>query len=122
MYLLWTSFLSLLKNINLGTNAAQMGIAAQGNGVNNPVSFFNDHALVRIAINDSNGTTTYKYYDPSYGTGPFNSLGDWEANSIAAFGAYITFNSPQTNLLLWIEKLNTPATNSVDLLEKTENY
>lgn len=99
MYLLWTSFLSLLKNISLGTNAAQMGIAAQGNGVNNPVSLFNDHALVRIAVNGTNGTMTYKYYDPSYGTGPFINTNDadafaaWESASIAGFCAYINYGT-----------------------------
>ena len=44
---------------------------AQGNPA--PARLFLDHALVKY-----NG----KIYDPSYGTGPFNSLKDWENASL----------------------------------------
>jgi hypothetical protein len=96
--------------IGTPTNAAANGVPAQSN--ENPYSFFYDHALVKV-----NG----KYYDPSYGTGSFNSLGDWEANSIAAFGAMITHSTP-TIFLLWIEKLNTSVSTETDLQEYIINY
>ena len=73
------------------------GVEGQGNP--NPIAIFGDHALVRI------GT---RIYDPSYGTGPFNSVLDWEDASVDGYGVQFT----QTGYLsadfkFWIGKVDT---------------
>ena len=55
------------------------GASGQGNG--NPKDWFSDHALVK------HGT---KFFDPSYGGGPYTSVAEWEANSLAGYGAVFT--------------------------------
>ncbi len=64
-------------------------------GQNNPIPppVFKDHAIVKF-----NG----KYYDPSYGTGPYSSPVDWENNSIDGFGS-IVVNSAGLPFF-WIDK------------------
>jgi hypothetical protein len=52
------------------------GAPGQGNG--DPQAWFSDHALVK------HGT---KFFDPSYGGGPYTSVAEWEANSLAGYGA-----------------------------------
>jgi hypothetical protein len=47
-----------------------------GQWTNNPKSTFTDHTIVLI-----NG----QFYDPSYGTGPFDTLQEWEDASVAGF-------------------------------------
>jgi len=64
-------------------------------------SLFADHALIEF---------NSKIYDTSYGTGPFNSLVEWEDGSIDAFGVevgeYGSFLTGEYHKL-WIEKLDT---------------
>ena len=86
-----------------------LGLAAQGN--NDPYSRFSDHALLRI---------NNKIYDPSYGTGPFNTFADWEAASIQSFGAIVTYGTP-TTYLLWIEKNNTDTAVDLQLFNSSYN-
>lgn len=57
------------------------GAAAQGQNNTNPWSIFNDHALVK------HGT---EYYDPSYGTGPWDSILEFEQNSIDGYAGFAT--------------------------------
>ncbi|MBK9462524.1 MAG: hypothetical protein IPN94_24655 [Sphingobacteriales bacterium] len=100
------NYQSLLSPTNngIGVNGAlPPGLAAQGN--NDPYSLFSDHALIRI---------NNKIYDPSYGTGPFNTFADWEVASIQSFGAFINYGSPSA-FLLWIEKNNTDTTADLQL-------
>ena len=52
------------------------GIPAQGN--DNPRSIFANHALV---VYSASGQT--RYYDPSYGLGPYDTLGDWGIDALA---------------------------------------
>lgn len=49
---------------------------AAGQGVENPPGGFYNHYIVRY---DS------KYYDPSYGTGPFPNKSEWENASLAGY-------------------------------------
>lgn len=58
----------------VGTAVATYGVAGQGNL--DPPSAFPDHGLVLY---------NKKFYDPSYGTGPFDNLLDWERKSIAGY-------------------------------------
>jgi len=51
------------------------GVPGQGNA--NPPSAFGNHFLVVL---------DGKYYDPSYGTGPFSSENEWENASLDGFG------------------------------------
>ena len=96
-------------NSGVGVNGAlPLGVAAQGN--DNPYSRFQDHSLVQI---------NNKVYDPSYGTGPFNTFSDWEVASIASFGAFIRIGTPPM-YVLWIEKNNTDA--AVDLQFNSSTY
>jgi hypothetical protein len=53
----------------------ELGVAGQGNA--NPPGGFQNHFLVRYGG---------KYYDPSYGTGPFATLLAWEQASVAGYG------------------------------------
>ena len=68
-------------------------------------SLFYDHALVKYKD---------KYYDPSYGTGPYDSLEDWKNTNVVAFGAMLCDPAPgeqfctitSLNKIIWVEKLN----------------
>lgn len=90
------------------------GLPSQG--FSNPYSYFSDHSIVRY-----NG----KYYDPSYGTGPFDSFAAWQLASIEGFGATVCIlNAPgescgidASDKYLWFEKLNENET----MYEKEEN-
>jgi hypothetical protein len=55
------------------------GVAGQGN--RNPPPFFWDHAIVRVGI----GNQGPHYFDPSYGTGPFDTLERYEFASIDGY-------------------------------------
>ena len=60
------------------------GLPAQG--TSDPISFFNNHALVRIGG---------KLYDPSYGGhGPYDSLLEYEDQNVAGFEFSLGENSP----------------------------
>lgn len=66
---------------------------AAGQGKTNPQFVFADHALVEY-------TTGSHIFDPSYGTGPFNNLTDWEKPSIAGLGYWhnlVTFSQSGTS-------------------------
>ncbi len=71
----------------------ESGLAGQGN--DNPIAIFGDHALVQ------KGT---QIYDPSYGTGPFTSILDWENKSVDGYGVQFIKNPYwlSTNFLFWI--------------------
>ena len=64
-----------LRNGNKIFWAEQDGAVAQGN--TNPRSEFCNHAIVKYNSD---------YYDPSYGTGNFASISDWQNSSLAGFG------------------------------------
>jgi hypothetical protein len=60
------------------------GVKGQGN--DNPPADFARHFIVRIEEAGQPGQPVrYKYYDPSYGTGPFDSEEDWENASLDRF-------------------------------------
>ena len=58
-----------------------------GQNISNPASTFADHALVRISFPEGE-----KYYDPSYGTGPFSSIEEWENYAVAGYTSTIRRN------------------------------
>ena len=58
-----------------------LGDKAQG--ITDPETLFGDHAVICYP----NGNI----YDPSYGTGPFTDIKDWEAQSIDAYAREIVF-------------------------------
>ena len=83
----------------------QSGIAGQGNI--NPLAVFSTHALVQI------GT---QIYDPSYGTGPFTSILDWENNSVDGYGV-LFYKSPSelsADFLFWIGHIDIEDTQEVE--------
>ena len=47
-----------------------------GQNTTDPKSHFSDHQIIKISG---------KYYDPSYGTGPFNTLQEWDDASVKGF-------------------------------------
>jgi len=55
------------------------GPANKGQGNTNPPGHFAFHSIVRMEM----GGNVTRYYDPSYGTGPFPSLRDWQNASLA---------------------------------------
>jgi len=83
-----------LSSLNPFNPIDKSGIPGQGN--NDPKSDFTNHAIVEF---------NNKYYDPSYGSGPFDSRIDWEDSSIEGFGAYIIKNGKE--LFLYKEKYDT---------------
>lgn len=104
-----------IKNWNLangpfsGIEHSPSGLPGQGNP--NPESKFQDHSLVLYST---------KWYDPSYGTGPFDSLSKWEQASIATYGAdieYGTLGAP-----VWTKALWTPASYSGSATPTSEHY
>ena len=74
------------------------GVAGQSNP--DPRSIFDNHAIVLY-----NG----KYYDPSYGTGPFASKVLWEDASLDGFGAYV-INATTGALHVWRERVDPKKT------------
>jgi len=80
------------------------GVPGQGNA--NPVAIFGDHALVLHAGN---------YYDPSYGTGPFNSLLEWEDSSIDGYGVQFIKDPDaySADFIFWIGKKDTKGNQEV---------
>ena len=93
-----------LSSANKWAAIDQNDVAAQNNA--NPLAVFNDHAVVLY-----NG----KIYDPSYGTGPFNTLVDWEDASVDGYGVQF-INGPHefsADFLFWIGKQDTKGTPEV---------
>lgn len=79
------------------------GAPAQGN--KNPIAIFGDHALVEIGG---------KIYDPSYGTGPFNSVLDWEDASIDGYGVqFIDRTGQASGFVLWVGSLDVKGNKEV---------
>jgi hypothetical protein len=74
----------------------ESGVKGQGNP--DPLAVFGDHALVDIGG---------KIYDPSYGTGPFDSLVKWEDASVDGYGVQFIDGSGCPPFLLWIGKEDT---------------
>jgi hypothetical protein len=75
----------------------ETGVEGQGNG--NPLATFNDHALMEINT---------KVYDPSYGTGPFDSLLDWEDASLDGYGVhFFKAGNSAADFKYWIGKEDT---------------
>ena len=83
-------------------------VAAQGN--DNPIAIFGDHALVQ------KGT---QIYDPSYGTGPFTGILDWENKSVDGYGVqfYKYPSMLSTNFLFWIGHKDIEDTQEVEEYE-----
>ena len=77
---------------------------AKAQGMDNPESAFGDHVVV--CIND-------KIYDPSYGTGVFNGVNDWETNSLAAHAVYSEYTNSniETVYLVWVYEQELPNVN-----------
>lgn len=72
-------------------------LGKEGQGFNDPMSFFGDHVLYKY--ND-------QYYDPSYGKGPFSTKDEWTENSLAGYGTVLTYISPSMipTQILWLHK------------------
>lgn len=88
--------------INIGDTD---GVGAQG--INDPDSVFSDHVTVCLGN---------QIYDPSYGTGPFDGINDWEKNSLSAHAIYTTIKNPanmQKYTLVWILEQELPTINQV---------
>lgn len=79
------------------------GVPGQGN--DDPIGIFEDHALVEY---------DGEIYDPSYGTGPFASILEWEDASIDGFGVqFITPSLLSSEFKFWTRKLDTKGTPEV---------
>jgi hypothetical protein len=77
-----------VKNVSWNTDASgywhwvsQVGIPGQ-NMATPSTKHFADHALVEFGGD---------LYDPSYGSGPYNNLLDWQRAALAAFGKHNVF-------------------------------
>ena len=75
---------------------AAPGSLGRGQGPTKPRNLFNEHALVLI---------DGKFYDPSYGTGPFDDLPAWETASLDGF---MQSPNPQPNPPAFHFRLNSP--------------
>ena len=85
-----------LPNGNEFFDVEQIGVPGQGN--QDPRAYFKIHAIVKY-----NG----KYYDPSYGTGPFSNAQEWKETSIDGFGAILRIlYSEHIDSILNLETLN----------------
>ena len=64
------------------------------------IAAFADHVLVKYAG---------KYYDPSYGTGPFDSVVRWEDDSVDGYGVQFLKEPDQyaADFGYWIGKQDT---------------
>jgi hypothetical protein len=112
-----------VKTLSLGTNkfipipandAGFPGSSSVAQGNANARAWFGNHALVKY---------DGKYYDPSYGKGPYNSKIEWENDSLERFGGIVkalkvVTPSPLTRSVkgqhLWNDKADTkgsPETN-----------
>lgn len=79
------------------------GVPGQGN--DDPIGIFGDHALIEY---------DGEIYDPSYGTGPFASILEWEDASIDGFGVqFITPSLLSSEFRFWTRKLDTKGTQEV---------
>jgi hypothetical protein len=97
-----------VKNWTLSTAARWAvtdlsGVPAQG--MDDPIGIFGDHALIEY---------DGEIYDPSYGTGPFASILEWEDASIDGFGVqFITPTLLSSEFRFWTRKLDTKGTQEV---------
>ncbi|HVK14127.1 MAG TPA: hypothetical protein VM597_35625 [Gemmataceae bacterium] len=59
--------------------------------------------LIDFVRNAGNGLVKIndKFYDPSYGTGPYNTLLAWEDASLAGFGKRTSGGTPLTYWLIF---------------------
>jgi hypothetical protein len=81
------------------------GVDAQGNI--NPRSNFDDHVLYEIEN---------KYYDPSYGTGPFSDKSAWVTSSLSGYGSLLVYFSASNIAfpILWLhEKTQSSNSNTI---------
>jgi hypothetical protein len=79
------------------------GVAGQGNA--DPIGIFGDHALIEY---------DGEIYDPSYGTGPFAGILEWEDASIEGFGVqFIKPSLLSVDFKFWTRKLDTKGTQEV---------
>ena len=52
-----------------------------------------------------------KFYDPSYGTGPFDSLTEWEDGSVEGFGVqFIPSNGQAAQFKYWLRSIDVKGT------------
>jgi hypothetical protein len=78
-------------------------VAGQGNA--DPIGIFGDHALIEY---------DGEIYDPSYGTGPFAGILEWEDASIEGFGVqFIKPSLLSVDFKFWTRKLDTKGTQEV---------
>jgi hypothetical protein len=82
------------------------GVAGQGNS--DPLAVFHDHALVEYGS---------KFYDPSYGTGPFSTILAWEVASVNGVGVHFSLKPDhlKSNFKYWTRVLD--ATGTQEILE-----
>jgi hypothetical protein len=79
------------------------GVPAQGN--DDPIGIFADHALIEY---------DGEIYDPSYGTGPFAGILEWEDASIDGYGVqFIHPSGLSADFKFWTRKLDTKGTQEV---------
>jgi hypothetical protein len=97
-----------VKNWTLSTAARWTvtdlsGVPAQGKS--DPIGIFADHALIEY---------DGEIYDPSYGTGPFADILEWEDASIDGFGVqFIHPSGLSADFKFWTRKLDTKGTQEV---------
>ena len=97
-----------VKNWTLSTAARWTvtdlsGVPAQGKS--DPIGIFADHALIEY---------DGEIYDPSYGTGPFAGILEWEDASIDGFGVqFMTPSLLSAEFKFWTRKLDTKGTQEV---------
>ncbi len=97
-----------VKNWTLSTTARWAvtdlaGVPGQGNA--DPIGIFGDHALIEY---------DGEIYDPSYGTGPFADILEWEDASVEGFGVqFIKPSLSSTDFKFWTRKLDTKGTQEV---------
>ena len=97
-----------VKNWTLSTTSRwnvtdDAGAPAQGS--DDPIAVFADHALVEYGS---------QLYDPSYGTGPFATVLEWEDASLDGFGVqFIDTTNLASGFVFWTRTLDTKGTQEV---------
>ena len=97
-----------VKNWTLSTTARWTvtdlaGVPGQGKA--DPIGIFGDHALIEY---------DGEIYDPSYGTGPFADILEWEDASVEGFGVhFIKPSLSSADFKFWTRKLDTKGTQEV---------
>jgi hypothetical protein len=86
-----------LSATNRWTVTDLAGVPGQGNA--DPIGIFGDHALIEYGG---------EIYDPSYGTGPFAGIPEWEDASVEGYGVqFIKAGFLSADFKFWTRKLDT---------------